>query len=287
VSEEPHPRSDELDTIDIEDFLALMNDEDRRAVEVVRDQVPVIARTVELIAGRLRDGGRLRYFGAGTSGRLAELDAIECGPTFGIDPQVVVAYSAGDGEAEDDSRRGLADAQSAGLVAGDVVVAVSASGTTGYVLAAAREAQRAGALVVAVTCAPGSQLAGAADVAVELAVGAEVIAGSSRLKAGTAQKVVLNMLSTGVFTRLGHTYRGRMVGVAGANEKQRRRALKLVTELTGESAADAEGALQASQWNAKVAVLMLRRGLSPAESASILAKSDGDLAAALGERASA
>jgi N-acetylmuramic acid 6-phosphate etherase len=164
-----------------------------------------------------------------------------------------------------------------------VIVAVSASGTTRYVLAAAAVGRQAGSLVIAVSAA-GSPMARDADVAIELEVGPEVIAGSSRLKSGTAQKVVLNMLSTGVFTRLGHTYRGRMVGVAAANDKQRRRAVRLVTELTGAGSAEVAEALHRSRWNSKIAVIMLRCDLSSTDAAALLERSDGDLSAALGER---
>jgi N-acetylmuramic acid 6-phosphate etherase len=257
VSEEPHARADELDRMSTAELLELMNTEDRHAVDAVHEQVESVARAVDLIAERLREGGRLHYFGAGTSGRLAALDAAECAPTFGVAADQVVAHVAGDGDAEDDAGRGADDARSAGLSAADAVVAVSASGSTPYVLAAVDVARKSGALIVAVTCAAGSALAHAAGVAVEVPVGAEVIAGSSRLKAGTAQKVVLNMISTAVFTRLGRTYRGRMIGVAAANQKQRLRAVRLVVDLSGASQAEAERALDEFGWDARAALAAL------------------------------
>jgi N-acetylmuramic acid 6-phosphate etherase len=285
VSELVHPRAAELDGMSTLDLLRVLQAEDRHAVDAVGEQLSGVAKAVAAICDGIRAGGAVHYFGAGTSGRLAELDALECGPTFGIDPRLVIAHAGGDGEAEDDGPRGTADAKSAGMTSRDVVVAVSASGTTAYVLGAADEARKAGALVVAVTCVNGSQLAREADVSIEIEVGPEVIAGSSRLKAGTAQKVVLNLISTAVFTRLGHTYRGRMVGVAAVNRKQRTRALRLVADLTGASDSDAKRALNDARWRGKVAVLMLRAGLDASEAGARLERVQGDLAAALGERA--
>src|SRR5207237_8242187 len=168
----------------------------------------------------------------------------------------------------------------------DAIVAVSASGSTPYVLGVADQARRTRALLVALTCAPGSPIGRAADVAIEADAGPEVIAGSTRLKAGTVQKTVLNMISTGVFTRLGYTYRGRMVGVSGANAKQRARAIRLLSDLTGVSPAEAEAALSHSRWNARVAILMLRRGDSAADAEARLSGADRDLAAAPGARRS-
>jgi N-acetylmuramic acid 6-phosphate etherase len=283
VSESPHPRADQLGSLSTLELLQLMHREDRRAVEGVEAHLDQIAAAVEAIAERLRSGGRLHYFGAGTSGRLAALDAAECPPTFGIATDLVRAHDAGDGEPEDDDRRGAGEAREAGLRAADAVVGVSASGRTAYVLAALAEARRAGSLVVGISCAPGSPLGASADVAIEIESGPEVIAGSTRLKAGTVQKVVLNMLSTGVFTKLGHTYRGRMVDVVAANAKLRGRAARIVADLTGASAARVEGALADAGGSAKLAILMLRSGLAAGEARSRLSSAGGDLSVALGE----
>ena len=283
MSESVHPRADDLGRLSTGELLAVMQAEDRAAVEAVREHLDRVAEAVDAIAARLRAGGHLHYFGAGTSGRLAALDAAECAPTFGLEPGVVVAHDAGDGEAEDDRRRGAEEARAAGLREGDAVVGISASGRTGYVLAAVAEARAAGSLVVGLSCAPGSSLGAAADIAVEVETGPEVIAGSTRLKAGTVQKVVLNMLSTGVFTRLGHTYRGRMVDVVASNEKLRARAAGIVADLTGAPGADVRRALAESGGSAKLAVLMLRSGLAAGEARSRLFSAGGDLAAALGE----
>ena len=283
MSEQVHPRAAELDSLSTVDLLRVMQHEDRHALDAVNEQLPAVARAVDAIAERLRGGGRLHYFGAGTSGRLGALDAAECGPTFGVRPEVVQAHDAGDGEPEDDGPRGCADAKRS-VEARDAVVAVSASGRTAYALGAAEQARDAGALVVALTCAPGSPLGATADVAIEVATGPEVIAGSTRLKAGTVQKVVLNMISTGVFTRLGRTYRGRMVGVEPLNAKLRSRVLAIVADLTGADAVDVEAAVSASDGNAAVAVVMLRRGIGAAEARQRLDAAQGDLAAALDER---
>ena len=282
MSEEVHPHSEKLDAMSTQDVVQLMHAEDRRAVEAVAPHIDRIAAAIDAIASRIRDGGTLHYFGAGTSGRLAELDAAEVAPTFGVD--AVRAHAAGDGAAEDDAEMGTSDARGAALTARDAVVGVSASGRTAYVLAAVKEARTHGAMLVGLSCATQSPLGELSDVAIEIETGPEVIAGSTRLKSGTVQKVVLNMISTGVFVKLGHTYRGRMTGVVAANAKLHRRAVKLIRDLTGVPAADAEMTLVAASGSAKAAVLMLRRRLSADEAAARLHEHRGDLAAALGER---
>ncbi|MDQ6919634.1 MAG: N-acetylmuramic acid 6-phosphate etherase [Candidatus Dormibacteraeota bacterium] len=283
MSENPHPRADELSRLSTRELLLVMHREDRRAVKAVEAHLDEVAAAVDAVAERLRRGGRLHYFGAGTSGRLAALDAAECPATFGVAADLVHAHDAGDGEPEDDDRRGAADARAAGLRVDDAVVGVSAGGRTAYVLGALAEAHRAASLVVGISCAPGSPLGAAADLAIEVETGPEVIAGSTRLKAGTVQKVVLNMLSTGVFTTLGHTYRGRMVDVVAANEKLRGRAARIVADLTGAPAGIVERALADAGGSAKLAILMLRCGLAAGEARSRLSSAGGDLSVALGE----
>lgn len=283
MSEETHPRSAEMDGLDTIELLQVMHAEDRRAVESVSAHLGAIAAAVDAIAVRLRAGGRLHYFGAGTSGRLGALDAAECAPTFGVDPKMVQAHDAGDGNAEDDRRRGCEEAR-ASVEPIDAVVAISASGRTEYALGAVEEARRIGAMVVGLSCAPHTPLGAASELAIEIATGPEVIAGSTRLKAGTVQKVVLNMISTGVFTRLGRTYRGRMVGVAPANVKLRGRAVALVADLTGARKDEAERSLAESGGSASIAILMLRSGLTVDQARACLDAVGGDLAAALGER---
>src|SRR5919204_579912 len=248
---------------------------------VVGAALDEIAAAVELIAARLRQDGILHYFGAGTSGRLAALDAWECPATFGVAAETVVAHVANDAD-EDDHGRGTADAERA-VESGDAVVGISASGQTPYVVAALTRAREIGALTVAVTCVAGSSLARACELALEIDTGAEVIAGSTRLKAGSAQKVVLGMLSSGVFTRLGHVYRGRMVDVAPVNTKLRRRAADIVHQLTGASKEEVDHALSESDGNAKLAILMLQARLPAAAARARLAEVHGDLSLALGE----
>jgi N-acetylmuramic acid 6-phosphate etherase len=272
-----------MDALTISELLELMHGEDRQAIEAVHAALDQVAQAVEQISDRLRSGGRLHYFGAGTSGRLAALDAAECPATFGVPRELVQAHAAGDGEAEDDHDQGADDARRAALGPRDAVVGVSASGRTSYVLAAVGEARRVGALVVGLSCAPGSPLGATSDIAIEIDTGPEVVAGSTRLKAGTAQKVTLNMISTGVFSRLGHTYRGRMVEVVATNEKLRGRSARIVRELTGRNGEEVDAALRDAGGNAKLAILILRCGIDVAAARLRLSSAHGDLAMALGE----
>jgi N-acetylmuramic acid 6-phosphate etherase len=283
VSESVHPRADEIDSLSTLQFVELMHAEDARALEAIDSQLGEIARAIDGVAERLRSGGRLHYFGAGTSGRIAALDAAECPATFGIAADLVQAHEGGDDEQEDDGDRGRDHAQRSGVGAGDVALGISASGTTAYVLSAIATAKAAGAMVVALTCTPGSPLGQAADITVEIETGPEVIAGSTRLKAGTVQKVTLNMISTGIFTQLGHTYRGRMVNVVVTNEKRRARAARLVAELGRTSVEVAAQALTDVGGNTKAAILMLRRGMSAQEAKERLDAAGGNLNATLTE----
>jgi N-acetylmuramic acid 6-phosphate etherase len=283
MSESVHPRADELESLTTLELVELMHAEELRAHEAIRPRLAQIARAIDVIAERLRSGGRLHYFGAGTSGRIAALDAAECPATFGIAADLVQAHEGGDDEQEDDEHRGRDHAQRSGVGAGDVAVGISASGTTAYVLSAIGTAKEAGALAVALTCTPESPLGQVADIAIEIETGPEVIAGSTRLKAGTVQKVTLNMISTGTFTRLGHTYRGRMVNVVATNDKRRARAARLVAELGGSSIELAARALSDARGNAKAAILMLRRAVSAKEAEELLSAAGGDLNATLTE----
>jgi N-acetylmuramic acid 6-phosphate etherase len=283
VSENVHPRADELDDLSALDFVRLMHAEDASAVNAIAPQLAQVARAVEAIADRLRSGGRLHYFGAGTSGLIARLDAAECPATFGVAADLVQAHVAEEPADEDDADLGRRAARRARLVAADAAVGISASGSTAFVLGAFEQAATAGALRVAITCAPGSDLGGAADVAIEVESGPEVIAGSTRLKGGTVQKLVLNMLSTAVFTRLAHTHRGRMVGVVAANDKLRARATLVVAGLTGASPDEAERALEAAAGNPKVAIVMLQASLGAEEARERLLAASGDLRVVLAE----
>jgi N-acetylmuramic acid 6-phosphate etherase len=259
VSENVHPRADELDGMTALDLVSLMQAEDRVAVDAMKPHLEQIARAVEATTERLRGGGRLHYFGAGTSGLLAALDAYECPVTFGIGQDVVQAHVETAAGAEDDSDLGERQARDATLGAGDVAVGVSASGATQFVLGALRRAKLDGALRIAITCRPGSPLGRMADVVIEVDTGPEVIAGSTRLKAGTVQKLLLNMLSTAVFTRLGRTRRGRMIGVVAANRKLRERAARIVADLSGLPVDEARRRLEEADGDVEAVLAAVRR----------------------------
>lgn len=258
MSESLHPRADELDELSALEFLEVMHAEDAVAVAALRPQLPNIARAVEKIAERLQAGGRLHYFGVGSSGLIAELDAAECPATFGVANDVVQAHSALEPQ-EDDRELGHQAARGVRLGPKDSVVGLSASGRSAYVLGALEHARDIGSLRVAITSHPGSPAAGLAEIAIEVASGPEVIAGSTRLKAGTVQKLVLNMLSTAVFTRLGRTHRGRMVGVVASNEKLRARAARIVADLSGVSFDEARRRLDESGGDVRAALDGARR----------------------------
>jgi N-acetylmuramic acid 6-phosphate etherase len=283
VSEGVHPRADELESLTTLELVELMHTEELHAHEAIQPQLVEIARAVDIIAERLRAGGRLHYFGAGTSGRIAALDAAECPATFGISADLVQAHEGGDDAQEDDEHRGRDHAIRSRVGSGDVALGISASGTTAYVVSAIGAAKEAGALVVALTCTPGSPLGLAADIAIEVETGPEVIAGSTRLKAGTVQKVILNMVSTGAFTRLGHTFQGRMVNVVVTNDKRRARAARLVAELGHTSMEAATQALSEAGGSTKAAILMLRRGVSAQDAKALLSAAGGNLNATLPE----
>ena len=258
MSENVHPRADELDDLTTVDFLRVMHEEDLQAVRATAAALEQMARAVDEVTNRLRAGGRLHYFGAGTSGLIAALDAVECPATFGVERDLVQAHVATEPEQEDDPNLGRLAAAEARLGEHDVAVGVSASGKTAFVLGAFERAVSDRALLIAICCNPGSPLSTAADIAIEVATGPEVIAGSTRLKAGTIQKLLLNMLSTTVFTRLGHTHRGRMVGVVAANDKLRERAAHVVADLTGISLEDARRRLRETHGDIKAVLAAVR-----------------------------
>jgi N-acetylmuramic acid 6-phosphate etherase len=243
LTEQPNPASAHIDALSTEEMLRVINAEDRKVAEAVEREIPSIGRAVDAIAAAFRRGGRLFYIGAGTSGRLGVLDASECPPTFGVAPELVQGIIAG-GEAalsratettEDDPAIGARDLSARGFTANDVLTGVAASGRTPYVLGAIAEAKRLGATTIGLSCTPDSELARAVDIPITPLVGPEVIAGSTRLKAGTAQKLVLNMLSTGTFVRLGHVYGNLMVNVQPKNSKLRERAKRIIAQAAGVS----------------------------------------------------
>ena len=282
MSENLHPRADDLDDLSALEFVTLMHSEESSAVNAIASQLEEVARAVEAIAERLASGGHMHYFGAGTSGLIAELDAAECPATFGVPADRVCAHAVPDTQ-EDNRELGGETARLASLAASDVVIGISASGRTPYVIGALERASTAGVLRVAITCNPGSTLGRAADIAIEVDKGPEVIAGSTRLKAGTVQKLILNMLSTAVFTRLAHTHRGRMVGVVAANDKQRARAAGVVADLGGASREEAARALEAAGGSVKVAIVMLRQKVSDDVARGRLEAAGGDLKKVLKE----
>ena len=269
-----------------------MNREDASVARAVARAIPQIAQAVDAIVLALQRGGRLIYVGAGTSGRLAALDAAECPPTFGVRREMVVALIAGGQRAlteavegaEDNAAAGARDVRRARATKHDVVVGLSASGRTPYVLGALEAARRVGARTVAVVCDRSAAVARAAEIAIVAETGPEAIAGSTRLKAGTAQKLVLNLLSTGAMIRLGRVYDNWMAGVAQTNRKLRARALGILREATGAREAAAQKALAAARGDLRIALVMLKRGVTRPQAEFALAAAGGDLRAALGER---
>jgi N-acetylmuramic acid 6-phosphate etherase len=265
------------------ELVNVLNVEDATVSAAVANAGAPLADAVDAIVARIAGGGRLVYAGAGTSGRLAALDAVEVGPTFGSTPGEVVAIVAGDGEdAEDDAGRGDTDVRALALDSRDAFVAVSASGATPYTLAALETARAAGAVCIAVVCSAGSPIAAIADHEICVLVGPEVVSGSTRLKAGTAQKLVLNTISTATMIRLGRTYDGLMVGVAPENAKLRERARRNVVIASGRSEADVDEALAAAGGDARVALVALLAGVDPATARERLEGAGGSVRVALG-----
>ncbi len=273
------------------DLLARLHEADRAVEGALSAALPAIARAADAIALRLASGGRWFYTGSGTSGRLGALDAAEIPATFGTEPSLVVALLAGGREAmfeakegaEDDAGAGARDLVAAGFGGKDVVVGVSASGTTPYVMGALEEAKRARALTVAVVCRPRAPLEKLADIGIVLDTGEEVLAESSRLKAGTAQKIALNMLSTAVMAKRGLVYRDEMVAMRPTNEKLRKRAMRIVAELAGIEAEAAEDFLRRGNWHLPSALIAAKWGLSAEAAAEYLSKKNSNVAAALTE----
>jgi len=289
VTERRSPDSAELDRMGTGELVRLMAREEARVPEAVARQAPRMAAAIDAVVERLRAGGRLIYVGAGTAGRVGVLDAVECGPTFGVPPGRVVGVIAGGREAMFDPRESAEDSAEAGasdldrLCVGpeDAVVGVSASGRTPYTLGAVRRARERGALTVGLSCNPGSRLSDIVDHPLEVVVGPEVLAGSTRLKAGSAQKLVLNMISTISMVRLGKTYGNLMVDVRASNAKLRDRARRIVELATGAPPEEAAAALDRCGGEAKVAIVALLLGVGPDEARRRLAA--GSVRAALGE----
>ncbi len=290
-TEQTNPRSLGIDRAPTLDILRLMNEEDATVPAVVRDALPAIAQAVDAIVERMERGGRLLYVGAGTSGRLAAIDAAECVPTFNTDPTLVVALMAG-GErafkravegAEDNREAGRDDLLALNVTAVDSVVGVAASGRTPYVLGAIDAARSVGAVTIGIACSAPSALLEAVDLAIAAVTGPEVIAGSTRLKAGTAQKLILNMLSTAAMIRLGKVYRNRMVDVQTTNEKLVWRARGMVADLVGVSEDAAARLLEQSGGEVKTAIVVGLLGIPVDEARARLAAARGRLGAVIEE----
>jgi N-acetylmuramic acid 6-phosphate etherase len=262
LTEQANAHSRGIDRLDTVDMLSVINDEDQSVAASITPELPNIARAVEAIVAAVRSSGRLFYIGAGTSGRLGVLDASECPPTFGVSPDLVQGIIAG-GEAalsratettEDDPAIGARDLLARGFTAGDVLCGIAASGRTPYVLGAIAEAKRMGAVTIGISCTPDSALANMAGIAITPLTGPEIIAGSTRLKAGTATKLVLNMLTTGAFIRLGYVYDNLMVNVQPKNSKLMDRARRIIAAATGLSYEEAGRALAAAGNDVRTAI---------------------------------
>ncbi len=295
TTETRNPATTDIDTVSTLEMVRLMNAEDARVAEAVAAELPQIAAAIDHIAARMREGGRLIYIGAGTSGRLGILDAVECPPTFGTAPGRVVGLIAG-GEraimkavegAEDDASGGAEDIAVLEVGALDSVVGITASGSTPYVLGGLNEARRRGALTVSLACNRPASIQEVAEIDIAPVVGPEVITGSTRLKAGTAQKMVLNMLSTGVMIRLGKTYGNLMVDVQATNVKLQERARRIVAQACEVNEAEARAALERCEGEVKTAIVMLLGKIANvAEARARLVAAQGVVRRALGDERS-
>jgi len=291
VSESRNPATTQIDLMSSGQILAVINGEDRRVPEAVERVLPEIAATVDRIVEAFKAGGRLVYFGAGTSGRLGVLDASECPPTFGVPPEMVVGLIAGGDRAlrhpvegaEDSVEGGRNDLANIGLSAKDVVVGIAVSGRTPYVIGGLAYAREIGATSVALSCNPKSTIAEMADIAISPVVGPEVITGSTRLKSGTAQKLILNMLTTASMVRIGKAYQNLMVDLSVSNEKLAARATRMIVEVIGCSREEAEDYLAQSGNNVKLAILIGLTGLGRDDAGAALARADGFLRRAIEE----
>lgn len=289
ITEQRNPNSMQLDSLSAQELVALINREDQQVALAIEKCLPQIASAVEKIVAAFERGGRLVYVGAGTSGRLGVLDASECPPTYGVKPEMVVGLIAGGDYAlrhpiegaEDNVQQGQADLEEIDFSARDVLVGIAASGRTPYVLGALNYAKQLGATTVSIASNPNSKMAEVADIAIETVVGPEVLTGSSRMKSGTAQKLVLNMLTTASMVLIGKCYQNLMVDVQASNEKLKARALKIVMEATECDNEAAANVLAKANGQVKLAILMQLSGLDALEAQSLLDKSNGKLRQAL------
>ena len=289
ITEQRNPNSMHVDSLSALEIVQLMNDEDKQVPLAIEKCLPQIAQAVECIVAAFQQGGRLVYIGAGTSGRLGVLDASECPPTFGVSPEMVKGIIAG-GEralrhpiegAEDSKAQAVVDLQTIHFSSKDVLVGIAASGRTPYVIGALEYAKRLGSVTVSIASNTNSAMANIVDIAIDTVVGPEVLTGSSRLKSGTAQKLVLNMLTTASMILMGKCYQNLMVDVQASNEKLKARAIRIVMQATDCDKALAEETLKQADQNAKLAIMMILSGLDRAQAEALLEKHQGKLQLAL------
>ena len=288
-TEQKNERSENIDMLATREILCLMNEEDKKVAFAVEKELDHIEKAVDIIYEKLSTGGRLIYSGCGTSGRLGILDAVECPPTFGTDPEFIQAIIAGGMNAfvkavegaEDDYNLGEVDLKAIQFTSKDVLVGIAASGRTPYVIGAVKYAKSIGAKTISVTCNPGSELYSLTEVSIAPLTGAEVITGSTRLKCGTAQKLVLNMLSTAVMIKLGKVYGNLMVDVKATNEKLIERTVSIVSSATGVEDGVARNVLSKCDYSAKTAIVMIKCNYSKEEAEQALIKVGGHITAIL------
>ena len=289
ITEQRNPNSMHVDSLSALEIVQLMNQEDKQVPLAIEKCLPQIAQAVECIVAAFQQGGRLVYIGAGTSGRLGVLDASECPPTFGVSPEMVKGIIAG-GEralrhpiegAEDSKEQAVVDLQTIHFSSKDVLVGIAASGRTPYVIGALEYAKSLGSVTVSIASNPNSAMANIVDIAIDTVVGPEVLTGSSRLKSGTAQKLVLNMLTTASMILMGKCYQNLMVDVQASNEKLKARAIHIVMQATDCDKALAEETLKQADQNAKLAIMMILSGLDRAQAEALLEKHQGKLQLAL------
>ena len=289
ITEQRNPNSMHVDSLSALEIVQLMNEEDKQVPLAIEKCLPQIAQAVECIVAAFQQGGRLVYIGAGTSGRLGVLDASECPPTFGVSPEMVKGIIAG-GEralrhpiegAEDSKEQAVVDLQTIQFSSKDVLVGIAASGRTPYVIGALEYAKSLGSVTVSIASNPNSAMANIVDIAIDTVVGPEVLTGSSRLKSGTAQKLVLNMLTTASMILMGKCYQNLMVDVQASNEKLKARAIRIVMQATDCDKTLAEETLKLADQNAKLAIMMILSGLDRAQAEALLEKHQGKLQLAL------
>ena len=289
ITEQRNPNSMHVDSLSALEIVQLMNQEDKQVPLAIEKCLPQIAQAVECIVAAFQQGGRLVYIGAGTSGRLGVLDASECPPTFGVSPEMVKGIIAG-GEralrhpiegAEDSKAQAVVDLQTIHFSSKDVLVGIAASGRTPYVIGALEYAKSLGSVTASIASNPNSAMANIVDIAIDTVVGPEVLTGSSRLKSGTAQKLVLNMLTTASMILMGKCYQNLMVDVQASNEKLKARAIRIVMQATDCDKALAEETLKLADQNAKLAIMMILSGLDRAQAEALLEKHQGKLQLAL------